>query len=88
MDKFDKFQLIGDWLKNLIERAKEIDINEGDYHEGILRGYYESISHILIQIEVLGFMEDLNDEYLSNFNPDDLLNGTATTPFNDNEKEN
>jgi len=87
MNNFEKFPLLGDWLKNLIDRAIQINPNADDYNEGILQGYYEAISHILTQIKVLDMMEDLHDDYLANFNPDDLITGKAISAFDKNKPE-
>ena len=81
MNNFIYFEILGDWLKNLIDRAINIESTEGEFQEGVLQGYYEAISHIVTQIDALGLMDKLNDDYLKNFNPDDLLNGKAKSPF-------
>lgn len=81
MSKLDRFILIGDWLKNLIDRAILIDPNESEFNEGLQQGYYESISHIINQIDGLNLKSDLNDEYLENFEPEDIINGKAKQPF-------
>ena len=81
IDKYNDFEILADWLKNLIERASMIDINKNAFDDGVLQGYYECISHIMIQLDTLGLKEKLKDELLYNFNPDDLLSGKAKNPF-------
>lgn len=78
---FNEFEILSDWLKNLIDRAIKIDTSEEIFNQGVLQGYYECLSHILIQLECLDLIEKLNDQYLQNFNPDDLLSGIASDQF-------
>ncbi|MBK8517529.1 MAG: hypothetical protein IPL55_14950 [Saprospiraceae bacterium] len=73
--------LLADWLKNLIERAVNIQSEDDEFHIGVLHGYYECISHILSNIDGLNLWDKLNDSYLEGFKPDSLINGTATNPF-------
>ena len=78
-----KFEILAD-SHNLIERATMIDINKNAFDDGILKGYYECISHIMILLNALGLKAKLKDEYLYTFNPDDLLFGKAKNQFKNN----
>lgn len=81
MKKFNDFTLLNDWLKNLIERAINIEPEKGEFYEGLQQGYYETISHILNQIEGHNLMDKLDDDYLKKFNAEDIINGKAKNPF-------
>lgn len=87
MTEFNDFQILGDWFKNLIDRAIKIESDKSEFNEGLLQGYYESISHIITQLDLLGLMEKLDDDYLRNFDPDDLLRGDVIGPFQDRSKD-
>jgi len=80
-EHYNDFEILSDWLKNLIERAIKIDTKKEVFNEGLLQGYYECLSHIMNQIDTLDLKEKLKDEYLQDFNPDDLLSGKAQNPF-------
>ncbi|PKO97959.1 MAG: hypothetical protein CVU13_12420 [Bacteroidetes bacterium HGW-Bacteroidetes-8] len=81
MKEFNEIQLLNDWLKNLIERAIKIDVEKGEFYQGLQQGYYETISHLLNQIEGHNLMDKFADKYLKNFNAEDIINGTAKNPF-------
>lgn len=66
---YNKFVILGDWLKNLIERAIEVDTSKEVFNEGVLQGYYECISHVMNQLDTLDLKEELNDKYLQSFDP-------------------
>ncbi|MEZ4909185.1 MAG: hypothetical protein R2771_16430 [Saprospiraceae bacterium] len=79
---------LNDTLKNIIDRAIQLNSekNKDEFKEGLIAGYYHVLSHIFNQIEIFEIIYDL-DEYLKNFDPDDLLTGKAKSPFKKEEQD-
>ena len=78
----EKIELLNDWLKNLVERAINIDTTDSEFNEGLQQGYYECISHLLNQIDGLN-LDEILDNYFKEFKPEDIINGNAKNPFDD-----
>lgn len=87
MNNFNEIEILGDWIKNLIDKALNIndELDKSEFQDGLLQGYYESINHLITQLNAFGLINKLNDEYLKNFDPDDLLTGKAVSPFEKKE---
>lgn len=62
---------LNDTLKQLINLAKDVE-NTDEYYQGVIYGYYASISILLNQAEGFGIIEDL-DEDIKDFVPESLL---------------
>jgi len=69
---------LNDTIRQLIDLAKEVKETD-DYNQGILYGYYASISRLLNQAEAFDIIENL-DKDIQNFKPEKL--------FSKNEDEN
>ena len=81
MEKSTFINFLNDTLKNIIDRAiNKVDSNKDEFQKGVQFGYYEAISHFMNQADTFFILDQL-DEYLKDFNPDDLLNGKAKSPF-------
>jgi len=79
--KNNDFELLSDWLKNLIERAIAVEVEKGAFYEGIQQGYYEAISHLLLQLDAFDLIKELNDKYLEEFESESIITGTAKHLF-------
>ncbi len=80
MEKESFIYYLNDTLKQCIDRAIQIDQKKSDFDKGVAFGFYEVISHFFNQAEGFGILPEL-DSYLQEFDPDNLLNGKAKSPF-------
>ncbi len=71
----DYINYLNDSIKQLIESAKKIDVQK-DFENGILMGYYLSISFLLSQANAFQILNQLDKE-IQAFIPESLLKSAS-----------
>lgn len=62
---------LNDTIRQLINLAKDVS-QKDEYNEGVVYGYYASISRLLNQAEGFNIIEQLDDD-VKNFEPESLI---------------